>query len=1122
MIFKLNKKLGLKLLTKGTYIEDDIEITLNDESYRNLIASNVKEGVKILDVVGTMKNEKPEQEKEVIPSFETQIVLPDNEDYTLGKVTVHPIPDVYIIPEGNIVLEENNKIYNVHKFSTAEVKIPTETLRTELDMVSGNQIINPLYTDYLQQVIVEKPEDLQPDNIKVGKNIGGVEGSYLAPDGWLKPDGTLEIFENGEYEVTSKEFVDVQIPLPSGTITITSEGSHNVYDYENAVVTLPKETIITDLNMVDGDQTIEPTLDGHFLTKVTIEKPEDLQPENIKIGKEIGGVIGTYEAPEGWGEAEGTYLLNKYKLKRIIEDGQQTIYPNEFIDTNIELTHPNVTLNMMKDGKLADYQIVKSEETELFEYINIQRPYTLAPENIKENVIIAGVKGTYVAPDNWVYPEGTHIIDKDGLLDIIANGPHDVSDKEFVDTSINLENPSVELNLADGNQIVNSNSDSLINTLEIEKPITLEPNNIKNDVNIAGVVGTYIAPDGWEGPKGTYDLTKDKLKYIISNGPQDVYPNEFIDTSINLENPSVELNLANGNQIVNSTNEGLFESVEIEKPSTLEPKNIRKDINIAGVIGTLQEPEGEVVLDFTDEKDATKTSFDVFNYATATANFTTTATSKDLLTGQTAYSTDGLIVGSIEEYEGDNEELEVPDTDALREIIERTIEVCNIPNETTKIGIYAFAECDSLTSVIIPETVKKIDNCAFLSCSNLSNINIPNSVTYIGSEAFKDCTKLKNMIIPYTVTTLLGSSFYGCKLLEEVKLYANVKTTHVSAFQGCTSLKKVTLPDYSKFKTIAASAFQECTSLENIEIPDTVTEIELQAFKDCTSLKNILDGSQITTIGSNAFRDCVSFTGFKTYCSSLKTIGSYAFCGCILLEDLNCAPVYSIGNYAFSGDKALKQIDLKYCDSLGMGAFKNCENLEDINYLSDNLEEIPESAFNCCYKLKDFEFPFYEISIEDFAFNNCQSLTNIHINRASLIGLSAFYQCTSVRKIYIGTVETIDNYAFQNCSSLEELEIDSVGTFGSLAFAGCTSLKKLKFKNFGSKTNFRGSLFHGSKNIEIIDFSECSAIPNVVANVLERAFEINSNLQILVPSSLYSEWIKTSSWSYYKNYIKAV
>ncbi|MGM9858901.1 MAG: leucine-rich repeat protein, partial [Bacilli bacterium] len=58
---------------------------------------------------------------------------------------------------------------------------------------------------------------------------------------------------------------------------------------------------------------------------------------------------------------------------------------------------------------------------------------------------------------------------------------------------------------------------------------------------------------------------------------------------------------------------------------------------------------------------------------------------------------------------------------------------------------YAFAECSSLTSLIIPEGVECIDGMTFVNCSSLTSITIPYSVTSIGGDAFGQCFNLVNV-----------------------------------------------------------------------------------------------------------------------------------------------------------------------------------------------------------------------------------------------------------------------------------------------------------------------------------------------------------------------------------------
>ena len=63
------------------------------------------------------------------------------------------------------------------------------------------------------------------------------------------------------------------------------------------------------------------------------------------------------------------------------------------------------------------------------------------------------------------------------------------------------------------------------------------------------------------------------------------------------------------------------------------------------------------------------------------------------------------------------------DNTTLISLIDRTATSFEIPEGTTRIGVYAFAYCSSLASITIPDSVTSIDSYAFEDCTNLTEID---------------------------------------------------------------------------------------------------------------------------------------------------------------------------------------------------------------------------------------------------------------------------------------------------------------------------------------------------------------------------------------------------------------
>ena len=117
-------------------------------------------------------------------------------------------------------------------YGTAVSDIPIE-----LNLASGNQRVSVPEGVLVKSGIIQKPSALTPENIKSGVEIAGVTGNFIG----------------------------------------------------NALENIPIE-----LDLVDGNQTITAP-DGYLVKSAIIQKPEGLLPENIAVGVEIGGVVGTFQ-----------------------------------------------------------------------------------------------------------------------------------------------------------------------------------------------------------------------------------------------------------------------------------------------------------------------------------------------------------------------------------------------------------------------------------------------------------------------------------------------------------------------------------------------------------------------------------------------------------------------------------------------------------------------------------------------------------------------------------------------------------------------------------------------------------------------------------------------------------
>lgn len=308
--------------------------------------------------------------------------------------------------------------------------------------------------------------------------------------------------------------------------------------------------------------------------------------------------------------------------------------------------------------------------------------------------------------------------------------------------------------------------------------------------------------------------------------------------------------------------------------------------------------------------------------------------------------------------------------------------------------------------------------------------------------------------------TILGqyysSNWTNLDKLTAIEIGNNVPYISKYAFYACRKLSFITIP---KGLFIDQYAFY-VSGIYYVSIPKSMTTIKDNAFNTCTSLVYISIPQSVRGIDNNAF----------SHCSSLYSV--------FLPEK-----VTAIEEQTFSNCESLTSITIsKSLTKIGTSAFEYCKSLLSIS--------IPATTNS--YGLYIFRYSglcdipsLNNLNISEL-FKECNNLTKVNIPEGTItIGQSVFRNCTNISSVFIPEgVTTIKGYAFEKCYRLIHVEFPStIATIESQAFSGCDGKK-------------------------MFDFRKSTSVPTISYYM---DFKVNG-LKIVVPDSLYDEWISATNW----------
>lgn len=468
------------------------------------------------------------------------------------------------------------------------------------------------------------------------------------------------------------------------------------------------------------------------------------------------------------------------------------------------------------------------------------------------------------------------------------------------------------------------------------------------------------------------------------------------------------------------------------------------------------------------------------------------------------------------------------------------------------IGYCAFRECGNLQYINYPSTLKVIDGFAFQYDSLLStNLNLPDGFTTLGIVAYGDNQSLTTVQLPGSMEKVPEEVFWGCTSLVKVTLGEGITTIEESAFYDCPSLHELTLP--ASIDSIGDSVFVGSTRIDRLvfrsSVPPAVANSD-SVFNDYHTLlivpsgsteayrahpfwglfMNIVEIFPYTHLGTtlyyivdddgnasvvpplypfsadndnsaNAWGDYTKPTGVVTVPDSVlfngvmypvTAVADYAFFECREITDLTLpASVTAMGRNAFALCRALQTVNIPDgVTRLSYGCFQVCSSLKAVD-IPASVSHIDEGAFYNCRGLKEVTFHEGLDSIGRLVFCFCISLERITLPEGlRYIGYEAFMRNNSLRHVDLpSTLEVIISNAFRENPLLDSISFpDNLSYFGGGVVMDCPNLTYVHLPE--NMEVMEGFLLYGTgietfvvpQNVKTISyqvFAECSRLHKV-------------------------------------------
>ncbi len=351
-----------------------------------------------------------------------------------------------------------------------------------------------------------------------------------------------------------------------------------------------------------------------------------------------------------------------------------------------------------------------------------------------------------------------------------------------------------------------------------------------------------------------------------------------------------------------------------------------------------------------------------------------------------------------------------------------TVVVPENHNGKPVVGISWPATHNDIDKYVISKNVNYIQPGCFLSTTNHVTVEIDkdNPYYYVKDKSVIDA-RTKELVysfvkwfrIPSEVTSIGACAFAGNSYIKNVRIPGRIKSVGGSAFEYCYNVKSVVLRE--GVEEIGLGAFARCVNLEACSIPSSVVQLD-SLFYDCNKIVEVKVHKKNPNyvVNGNCILD-------KRKNQLVATFGTDVVIPEGVKTMTQTALVSSARSISIPSSFELEKYMFRYCDRLTSITF------------AEGIEKIEQNIMMGCSWLKKIVLPASIVEIDDKAFKDCISLTEVSFkpnSKLKTIGAYAFSGCESLKKITLpSSLLKIGKTAFLYCNSLREVVFEDVNNW---------------------------------------------------------------------------------------------